>query len=113
MSGVFNPPPFPLLHYVQDDQELPAVFSCFRYLNTIQTVCPHILRYLTTAVIINKRRKTVLKDLVKVIQQVGLWIRKWVFSAQCRNECISLSVLSVALADFPTAAEYCKGFFSG
>jgi translation initiation factor 3 subunit E len=40
-----------------------------RYLNAIQTVCPHILRYLTTAVIINKRRRNVLKDLVKVIQQ--------------------------------------------
>ncbi|CAD5111900.1 DgyrCDS1163 [Dimorphilus gyrociliatus] len=39
------------------------------YLNTIQTVCPHILRYLTTAVITNKRRKNVLKDLVRVIQQ--------------------------------------------
>ncbi|PRP81608.1 hypothetical protein PROFUN_01115 [Planoprotostelium fungivorum] len=40
-----------------------------RYLNAIQTTCPHILRYLTAAVIINKRRKNVLKDLVKVIQQ--------------------------------------------
>lgn len=40
-----------------------------RYLNTIQTNCPHILRYLTTAVLTNKRRRTVLKDLVKVIQQ--------------------------------------------
>lgn len=40
------------------------------YLNAIQTTCPHILRYLTTAVITNKtRRRTVLKDLVKVIQQ--------------------------------------------
>ncbi|XP_002735030.1 eukaryotic translation initiation factor 3 subunit E [Saccoglossus kowalevskii] len=39
------------------------------YLNAIQTLCPHILRYLTTAVITNKRRRTVLKDLVKVIQQ--------------------------------------------
>ncbi|XP_070556963.1 eukaryotic translation initiation factor 3 subunit E-B-like [Ptychodera flava] len=39
------------------------------YLNAIQTMCPHILRYLTTAVITNKRRRTVLKDLVKVIQQ--------------------------------------------
>lgn len=34
-------------------------------------MCPHILRYLTTAVIINKQnRRTMLKDLVKVIQQV-------------------------------------------
>lgn len=48
---------------------------CFspRYLNAIQTMCPHILRYLTTAVITNKdvrKRRQVLKDLVKVIQQV-------------------------------------------
>lgn len=47
---------------------------CYRYLNAIQTQCPHILRYLTTAVITNnnKRRKNVVKDLVKVIQQVSL-----------------------------------------
>jgi len=39
------------------------------YLNAIQTMCPHILRYLTTAVITNKgRRQKVLKDLVKTIQ---------------------------------------------
>lgn len=44
-----------------------------RYLNAIQTMCPHILRYLTTAIITNKdvrKRRQVLKDLVKVIQQV-------------------------------------------
>uniref|UniRef100_A0AAQ6AFV2 Eukaryotic translation initiation factor 3 subunit E n=1 Tax=Amphiprion ocellaris TaxID=80972 RepID=A0AAQ6AFV2_AMPOC len=43
-----------------------------QYLNAIQTICPHILRYLTTAVITNKdvrKRRQVLKDLVKVIQQ--------------------------------------------
>jgi translation initiation factor 3 subunit E len=40
-----------------------------RYLNAIQTNCPHILRYLTAAVITNKRRRNVLKDLVKVLQQ--------------------------------------------
>jgi len=39
------------------------------YLNAIQTTCPHILRYLTTAVITNNRRKKLLKDLVRVIQQ--------------------------------------------
>merc|ERR1719430_746445 len=40
-----------------------------QYLNVIQTMCPHILRYLTTAVITNKdvrKRRQVLKDLVKV-----------------------------------------------
>lgn len=43
----------------------------FSYLNAIQTMCPHILRYLATAVIINRGRRNALKDLVKVIQQVG------------------------------------------
>lgn len=50
-----------------------SLFFLFRYLNAIQTMCPHILRYLTTAVITNKdvrKRRQVLKDLVKVIQQV-------------------------------------------
>jgi len=32
-------------------------------------MCPHILRYLATAVIINRSRRNALKDLVKVIQQ--------------------------------------------
>uniref|UniRef100_A0A8C1U0X1 Eukaryotic translation initiation factor 3 subunit E n=1 Tax=Cyprinus carpio TaxID=7962 RepID=A0A8C1U0X1_CYPCA len=44
----------------------------YQYLNAIQTMCPHILRYLTTAVITNKdvrKRRQVLKDLVKIIQQ--------------------------------------------
>ncbi|XP_035208159.1 eukaryotic translation initiation factor 3 subunit E-B-like isoform X2 [Stegodyphus dumicola] len=40
-----------------------------QYLNAIQTICPHILRYLTAAVITNKQRPNVMKELVKVIQQ--------------------------------------------
>jgi len=41
-----------------------------QYLNAIQTTCPWILRYLSTAVIINKNsRRNVMKDLVKVIQE--------------------------------------------
>lgn len=40
-----------------------------QYINAIQTTCPHVLRYLTTAVITNKRRRNVLKDLVRVIEQ--------------------------------------------
>ena len=41
-----------------------------QYLNAIQTTCPWILRYLSTAVIINKAsRRNVMKDLVKVIQE--------------------------------------------
>lgn len=40
-----------------------------QYLNAIQTMCPHILRYLATAVILNRGRRNALKDLIKVIQQ--------------------------------------------
>lgn len=41
-----------------------------QYLNAIQTICPHVLRYLATAVVVNKsRRHPALRDLVKVIQQ--------------------------------------------
>lgn len=41
----------------------------FSYLNAIQTTCPHILRYLAAAVIVNRSKRSTLKDLVKVIQQ--------------------------------------------
>eukprot|EP00123_Amoebidium_parasiticum_P011305 comp20637_c0_seq1/m.26716 comp20637_c0_seq1/g.26716 ORF comp20637_c0_seq1/g.26716 comp20637_c0_seq1/m.26716 type:complete len:445 (-) comp20637_c0_seq1:140-1474(-) len=40
-----------------------------QYLTTIQSTCPHILRYLTTAVMTNKRRRNVVKELVRAIQQ--------------------------------------------
>ncbi|KAG0746440.1 hypothetical protein G6F57_000510 [Rhizopus arrhizus] len=40
-----------------------------QYINTIQTSCPWILRYLATAVVTNKRRKHQMKELVKVIEQ--------------------------------------------
>lgn len=42
-----------------------------RYLCAMQTNCPHTLRYLTAAVICNKRRRYLLKDLVRLIQQEG------------------------------------------
>merc|ERR1719223_835841 len=39
-----------------------------KILNAVQTNCPHILRYLTAAVLLNKRRsKSMLKDLVRVL----------------------------------------------
>jgi len=38
------------------------------YLNTVQILCPHILRYLAVAVVTNKKRKQSMKDLVKIIQ---------------------------------------------
>ncbi|KAK9675284.1 eukaryotic translation initiation factor 3 subunit E [Basidiobolus ranarum] len=40
-----------------------------QFISTIQSSCPWILRYLTTAVITNKRRKSIMKDLVRIIEQ--------------------------------------------
>lgn len=39
------------------------------YLNAIQTSCPHILRYLTAAVITHRQRRIYMKELVRLIQQ--------------------------------------------
>jgi len=39
------------------------------YLNAVQTICPHILRYLTVAVITSRKRRDYMKELIKVIQQ--------------------------------------------
>ena len=36
----------------------------------MQTTSQHLLRYLAVAVVVNKRRRNVMKDLVKVLQQV-------------------------------------------
>jgi len=44
-------------------------FFSDKLLNTIQTNCPHILRYLAVAGVINKRRKNVLKDVVRLLLQ--------------------------------------------
>jgi len=44
---------------------------CFqdKYLNAIQTTCPHILRYLTTAVISNKKRGAMVDETLRVLEQ--------------------------------------------
>ncbi len=49
-----------------------------QYTNAIQTMCPHILRFLTAAVITNKRRRTIMKDLVRVIQQVTIFVSTFI-----------------------------------
>ncbi|KAL2501778.1 eukaryotic translation initiation factor 3E [Forsythia ovata] len=45
------------------------LFNQDKYLNAIQTNAPHLLRYLATAFIVNKRRRPHFKDFIKVIQQ--------------------------------------------
>lgn len=39
------------------------------YLNTLQILCPHLLRYLAVAVVSAKKRKGALKELMKVVEQ--------------------------------------------
>lgn len=61
-----------LFVYFNHENGRNAIIELFfqeRYLNAIQTNAHHLLRYLAIAVIINKRRRNSLKDLVKVIQQ--------------------------------------------
>uniref|UniRef100_A0A7C8Z1J9 Eukaryotic translation initiation factor 3 subunit E n=2 Tax=Opuntia streptacantha TaxID=393608 RepID=A0A7C8Z1J9_OPUST len=45
------------------------LFNQDKYLNAIQTNAPHLLRYLATAFIVNKRRRPQFKDFIKVVQQ--------------------------------------------
>jgi translation initiation factor 3 subunit E len=58
--------------------QLIELFFTPAYINTIQTLCPWILRYLTAAVITNRNRsrnsnayQKQLKDLIRVIRQEG------------------------------------------
>jgi translation initiation factor 3 subunit E len=44
--------------------------SFFSYMNAMEVVCPHILRYLTVAVVTSRKRKNYLKELVKIIKIV-------------------------------------------
>uniref|UniRef100_A0A2P2LT46 Eukaryotic translation initiation factor 3 subunit E n=1 Tax=Rhizophora mucronata TaxID=61149 RepID=A0A2P2LT46_RHIMU len=45
------------------------LFNQEKYLNAIQVNAPHLLRYLATAFIVNKRKRTQFKEFIKVIQQ--------------------------------------------
>eukprot|EP00211_Chloroparvula_japonica_P002264 CAMPEP_0119148204 /NCGR_PEP_ID=MMETSP1310-20130426/41488_1 /TAXON_ID=464262 /ORGANISM="Genus nov. species nov., Strain RCC2339" /LENGTH=429 /DNA_ID=CAMNT_0007140229 /DNA_START=74 /DNA_END=1363 /DNA_ORIENTATION=- len=44
------------------------LFMSDKYLNAIQTTCPHLLRYLVVAAVTNKRKRNTVKDVVRVIQ---------------------------------------------
>lgn len=40
-----------------------------RFLNAIQTNAQHLVRYLAVAAVVNKRRRNVMKDLMRLIEQ--------------------------------------------
>lgn len=72
---------FPFFNYEPARDTLTELFFSPAYINTIQTSCPWILRYLAAAVITNRDRPIAknsqgqyqkqLKDLVRVVRQEG------------------------------------------
>lgn len=61
-----------LFVFFNHENGLNALIDLFlqdRYITAIQLTAQHLLRYLSVAVVINKRRRNVLKDLIRVIQQ--------------------------------------------
>lgn len=45
------------------------VANACRFLNAIQTNAQHLVRYLAVAAVVNKRRRNVMKDLMRLIEQ--------------------------------------------
>lgn len=69
---------FPFFNHNEAKDTLVDMFFSAPYINTIQTLCPWILRYLTAAVITSRKRnknsnahQKHLKDLVRIIRQEG------------------------------------------
>lgn len=69
---------FPFFNYDAARETLTDLFFSPAYINTIQTLCPWILRYLTAAVITNRQRsrnsnayQKQLKDLIRIVKQEG------------------------------------------
>ena len=61
-----------LFVFFNHENGLNALIDLFlqeRYLTALQLLGQHLLRYLAVAVVVNKRRRSALKDLVRVIQQ--------------------------------------------
>ncbi|KAK5140430.1 eukaryotic translation initiation factor 3 subunit E, partial [Oleoguttula sp. CCFEE 6159] len=69
---------FPFFNHEPAREKLTELFFSPTYINTIQTACPWILRYLVAAVITNRNRSRnigayhkQLKDLIRIIKQEG------------------------------------------
>lgn len=69
---------FPFFNFETARETLTEMFFSPAYINTIQTSCPWILRYLAAAVITNRNRnrnssahQKQLKDLIRIVKQEG------------------------------------------
>ena len=75
-----------------------------RYITAIQLTSQHLLRYLAVAVVVNKRRRTVLKDLLRVISQVGGRLPEggwWAAASQPPFSLLVPTFFGSFLPDFP------------
>lgn len=60
---------FVFFNHENGRNELIDLFLSPPYLAAIQINAQHLLRYLAFAVLVHKRRRSVMKDLIKIIQQ--------------------------------------------
>ena len=58
-----------MLPVARSSSVMPTLKPMCRYLNALQTTAQHLLRYLAAAVVVNKRRRNAMKDLIRVIEQ--------------------------------------------
>ena len=62
------------------------------YLNAVQTMCPHVLRYLATAVVINKNSR---RAAMKVIGKLEFFIYSFIFYSI--QKCVYVHISSLKL----------------
>lgn len=55
--------------YVEPSLQASCCLYACRFLNAIQTNAQHLVRYLAVAAVVNKRRRNVMKDLMRLIEQ--------------------------------------------
>jgi translation initiation factor 3 subunit E len=73
-------------------------FSTYVYANTVQIVCPYLLRYLAAAAILMRKKRSVLKKVAKMAEQ----------EAHAYSDSFTQFLVSVTELDFPTANECLK-----
>ncbi|KAJ2284852.1 eukaryotic translation initiation factor 3 subunit E, partial [Coemansia sp. RSA 2706] len=66
---------FVFFNHPQGRDGIVETFMLQHYVSTIQNACPWILRYLAAAVVTNRRKRGIMQDLVKIIEQVAYMYR--------------------------------------
>jgi translation initiation factor 3 subunit E len=75
-------------------------FGTYAYANTIEVAAPHLCRYLAVAAILNRKKRSFLKRVMKIIEQ-----------EQYRySDVFTEFLIAMVECDFPKANERIKGF---